>query len=285
MNKIKSDDSESKLPLNVGNQEDWDLPIRQKRLTSLISDATTPQDKARLLAVSSVHASDWLNAIPIPSLGLKMNNSQMRISCALRLGSKICLQHQCICGAQVLSDGHHGLSCKKSAGRFARHSQVNDIIKRALQSSHIPATLEPTGVSRTDGKRPDGLTIFPWKKGKLMVWDYTCSDTLAPSYIKSSSQESGKVALTKENNKLSKYSNLIDQYEVIPVCVETLGPWGPNGLKLVQEIGKKIRDETGERRSTSFLLQSISMAVQRGNCASIMGTVGFQKKLEEIYYL
>ena len=118
-----------------------------------------------------------------------------------------------------------------------------------------------------------------------MVWDFTCSDTMAHSYISTSSQESGKVALNAENRKLTKYSNMQDQYEVIPVCVETMGPWGPNGLKLIQEIGKKIQEETGEIRSTSFLLQAIGMAVQRGNCASVTGTVGFHKNLKEIYYL
>jgi len=60
---------------------------------------------------------------------------------------------------------------------------------------------------------------------------------------------------------------------------------GTNGLKLIQEIGKKIQDSTKEPRSTSFLIQSISMAVQRGNSASVMGTVENQRSLEKIYYL
>ena len=111
-----------------------------------------------------------------------------------------------------------------------------------------------------------------------MVCDFTCSDTLAPSYIKSSSKEAGKIASEKEDNKIRKYQSLVDQFDVIPVCVETMGPWGPNGKKLVQEIGKKVHAETGEPRSTSFLFQAISIAVKRGNRASILGT------LEKIWY-
>ena len=61
----------------------------------------------------------------------------------------------------VDSSGVYGLSCKKSAGRFSRHTHVNNLIKRALESAHVPTILEPQGVSRTDGKRPDGMTIFP----------------------------------------------------------------------------------------------------------------------------
>ena len=56
-------------------------------------------------------------------------------------------------------------------------------------------------------------------------------------------------------------------------------------LKLIKEVGKKISDLTGEKRSTSYLLQSISIAIQRGNAASVMGTVYNNKKLKEIYNL
>ena len=45
------------------------------------------------------------------------------------------------------------------------------------------------------------------------------------------------------------------------------------GLKLIKEVGKKNCDQTGEKRSTSYLFQSISIAIQRGNAASVMGTV------------
>ena len=58
---------------------------------------------------------------------------------------------------------------------------------------------------------------------------------------------------------------------MIPICVETMGPWGPSGLKFIKEVGKKIQSETGETRSVEFLLQAIGMAVQRGNSASVMG--------------
>ena len=57
------------------------------------------------------------------------------------------------------------------------------------------------------------------------------------------------------------------------------------GLKLIKEVGKKIGDLTGEKRSTSYLLQSISIAIQRGNATSVMGTVFNDRKLEEIYNL
>ena len=154
---------------NPSVQAAWDMQYAKLKHEKLISSSTSDLEKARLLAVSSKQSYSWLNAIPIAFLSLKMNRSQLRISCALRLGSPLCISHTCVCGTRVDQSGVHGLSCRKSAGRFFRHAQVNDIIKRALSSAHIPSILEPNGVSRSDGKRPDGMTIYPWKNGRTMV--------------------------------------------------------------------------------------------------------------------
>ena len=81
------------------------------------------------------------------------------------------------------------------------------------------------------------------------------------------------------------YQELASNYNVIPVAMETLGSWGPRGLKFIRDIGSRIADATGEKRSKYFLFQAISMAVQRGNVASILGTVPDVKKLDEIFYL
>ena len=70
-----------------------------------------------------------------------------------------------------------------------------------------------------------------------------------------------------------------------PIAVETLGGWGPEGSALIKTLGKMIQERTGEKRSTFFLFQSISLAVQRGNAASILGTARPGEKLDEIYYL
>ena len=42
-------------------------------------------------------------------------------------------------------------------------------------------------------------------------------------------------------------------------------------------------EETGEKRSTFFLFQSISIAIQRGNASCILGTVPHSEGLEEIF--
>ena len=117
------------------------------------------------------------------------------------------------------------------------------------------------------------------------MWDYTCRDTVAPSNIDLSSQEAGKAATKAEADKLSKYTDLTRNYTVIPVAMETLGSWGQIGLKFVKDIGQRIQDNTGERRATSYLLQSVGIATQRGNAISIRGTIPDVKSLDELFYL
>ena len=60
---------------------------------------------------------------------------------------------------------------------------------------------------------------------------------------------------------------------------------GPNGLKFIQEVGRRISIEFGELRSTVFLMQVIGMAVQRGSAASVLGTVCKGQQREKICYL
>ena len=53
---------------------------------------------------------------------------------------------------------------------------------------------EPQGLSRADGKRPDGLPMVPWREGKPLTWDVTVVCPLAESYIGDSVTNAGSAA-------------------------------------------------------------------------------------------
>jgi len=38
----------------------------------------------------------------------------------------------------------------------------------ALSAADNPSSKEPQGLCRSDGKRPDGLTLVPWQSGKSL---------------------------------------------------------------------------------------------------------------------
>jgi hypothetical protein len=127
------------------------------------------------------------------------------------------------CNGKVDEIGIHGLSCSKSSGRFSRH--INSIINRSLTSIHVNSTLEPNGLSRDDGKRPDGMTLVPWIKGQPLVWNVTIVDTLADSYVLKTSEVSDFAAEMACKRKHSKYSSITSSNYIFKgLAFETLGP-------------------------------------------------------------
>ena len=151
----------------------------------------------------------------------------MRIAAGLRLGSPLCRPHtRQHCGSDVDQSTVHGLSCRWSEGRHFCHSSLNDIVHRALSFARIPSRLEPSGISRSDGKRPDGITLVPWERGKLLVWDVTCTDTFVTSFLASAASEAGAVAALVEERKKAKFQHLNTLHMFVHFAVETTGVFG-----------------------------------------------------------
>ena len=180
----------------------WNTPCLSLDKDKIWSSSSDGLHRARLLAVTAPHSGDWLNVLPVTNCGLRLDNEAIRVGIGLRLGSKLCEPHTCPCGASVDAGGTHGLACKKGVGRITRHHHINDLVLRALVRANIPSVKEPVGLVRSDGKRPDGLTLIPWQGGKSLTWDVTVSDTLARSYIPITSVTQSGLAEAAANEPL-----------------------------------------------------------------------------------
>ena len=170
--------------------------------------------------------------------GLRLEDEAIRVAVGLRLGVDLCHPQRCPCGATVDAKGIHGLSCKLAAGRIPRHQALNDLIWRALANAGVPSTKEPSGMSWTDGKRPDGLTLIPWQRGKSLAWDVTVVNTLADSYISAAPLSQASVAEMAVERKILKYANLPTNIIFQPVAFETSGPINQSGANFISEIGR-----------------------------------------------
>ncbi len=80
-----------------------------------------------------------------------------------------------------------------------------------------------------------------------------------------------------------KYEGVANLYKFVLFAVETLGPFGKEALDLIKDLGRRLIETSGELRSRVYLSQRISIAIQRGNAASIFATVPTFNKLQEIY--
>jgi len=107
--------------------------------------------------------------------------------------------------------------------------------------------------------------VVPWKSGKLLVWDATCPDTVAPSYIAVATSGAGAVAAQAEERKCSKYCHLDASHIFVPVAIETLGAFGSRSTEFLRELVHHLRLATRESKAAAYLCQRLSVAIHRGN--------------------
>lgn len=271
------------LPSCVGSlssQRLWDDRICDLIHTDLLVHSSGAE-RARLLAAKALHSGAWLHALPSANIGLRLSDRDVGIAIGLRLGCPVVVPHVCRCGVLADALGHHSLSCRLSAGRSSRHHEMNGIISRSLVSAGFPTLLEPPGLMRGDGKRPDGTTLVPWSHGRPLLWDFTCPDTLAASHLPHTSVLAGAAARRAESAKSHKYSALLGSYNFFPVAIETLGSYGDDAAFFLDDLGTRLTAKTGDVRSSAFLHQRLGVALQRGNALCVMGTLPRPTALSE----
>ena len=265
---LRTEDAQNFSATSPLRQRLLDEAASRKRFDSLL-EGSNQVHRARLLAAAAPHSGAWLDALPVEKLGLLLPDEAIRIGVALRLGIPVCLPHRCKCGSMADNLGHHQLSCHRDPGRLPRHAALNDIVRRALAAAGVPALLEPRGLDRGDGRRPDGITIMPFSSGKSLVWDATCTNTYNSSHVTDCAVAPGAAARAAEQRKRTRYAALTQRYRFEPLAVETSGVLGPSIASFLTEVGRRITSQTGEKRETCWLRQRVSLAIIRGNTAAV----------------
>ena len=64
-----------------------------------------------------------------------------------------------------------------------------------------------------------------------------------------------------------------------------MGSWGTGAKEFLSDIGNRVRQATGNARAMEFLRQRVSIEIQRGNAAAVMGTVESSKEWDSIFLL
>ena len=76
-------------------KKSWDLPKVRATYESLPNSAPDASSRARFLSAACKESGAWLDAPPVTSLGLRMDNEVIRIALGLRLGLPFCDPHPC----------------------------------------------------------------------------------------------------------------------------------------------------------------------------------------------
>jgi len=88
---------------------------------------------------------------------------------------------------------------------------------------------------------------------------------LAESCVTGSAREAGAAAELAASGKEEKYASIGSEYLFAPIAVEILGPMNTSACQLFANLGRKISSTSGNDREGAFLLQSVSVLVQRYN--------------------
>ena len=201
----------------------------------------------------------------------------IRVAARYRLGLRTCEPHICPYGKHVDARGLDGLSCRRSSARrlndviwrgrdglSCRRSsarRLNDVIWRAIKRAHIPVAKELVGLSRTDGKRPDGATLLSWSREKPLALGVTVLDTVE-SHLKDTVALAGAAANQAATFKTTKCMPITTTHIYVPIVIETSGAWNNEAIEIMQEIGKRITSISSDVNETNYMFQRISITIQ-----------------------
>jgi len=131
---------------------------------------------------------------------------------------------------------------------------LNELIWRSLSKARFPSIKEPQGLLTADGKRPDGLTLTPWKEGRCATWDVIVTDTIAASYLSATSAYAGSAAEAAAKRKEDKYAEISSFF---PLAFETFGPINQVGSEFFCALGQRLSIISDNSRKISFLVQRL----------------------------
>ena len=58
----------------------------------------------------------------------------------------------------------------------------------------------------------------------------------------------------------------------VPIAIESSGVSGPKAYSFLNDLGRRLMSVTMDSQARHYLFQRISVAVQRGNAALVLGT-------------
>eukprot|EP00731_Ephydatia_muelleri_P025469 Em0017g552a len=223
---------------------------------SLLSSASLV-NKARMLSVSSPHASSWITAIPSPSLKLHLDSAEYQTAIRWWLGLNTSKASPCpFCPELVLDPlGHHAASC--------RHAHLSVRVEAGF------------GLSRVQrNTRPADVLVQDWVRGSPAAIDITVTSPLTPAMLRDASTSAGSAAYAAECRKHEANDTKCQElgWTCIPLAVETFGHWGKEAQAVFSRLASFIAIHRASPKSSVLneMYSRLNMSLVRSVARAIL---------------
>ncbi|KAL5515639.1 hypothetical protein EMCRGX_G000834 [Ephydatia muelleri] len=211
-------------------------------------------DRARLLSVSSAHASSWLSVVPSQGLGLHLDPPVHQIAIKWWLGLDTSLGSQCaLCPGIALDPlGHHAITCKRGGDVVTRHNTLRDALAEI-------STL---------------VLLTNWATGKTAAFDISVTSPLNTLILLEAGVAAGSAAQATETRKHMANDAKCNElgWLCVPLVAETYGAWGKEAMEAFSQLASRLATHTCRLKSavTFELYSRLNLHLVRANATAIL---------------
>ena len=264
--------------------------LEDKQFQSLLQSSSLA-DRARLLSVSSPHASSWLRVAPSPALGLHLTPSECQFAIKWWLGIQLCEPGSvcALCPTKAL-EAHHALTCKRGSDVIARHNNLRDTLYHLFKKALYNPKLEAGSGLGHDQKqsRPADILVNNWGfNGKPAAFDLSVSSPLKPDIVSEAGHTAGTAAFATEQRKILANSGICAElgWSCIPLVVDSFGAWGQLASDTFKKLASRLSVQVNSSTSTTLdsIYSRLNLSLVRSNARAFLARAGPRAKVSDLY--
>ena len=260
--------------------------VQQNKLSSMLDthmfnlmlENSSTADRARLLSVSSAHASSWLLVVPSQGLGLHLDPPVHQTAIKWWLGLDTSQGSQCaLCPGIALDPlGHHAITCKRGGDVVTRHNTLRDVLAEICHRAHLGVQVEAGCDLTADHShtRPADLLLTNWATGKTAAFDISVTSPLNTLTLLEAGVSAGSAAQATETRKHMANDAKCNElgWLCVPLVAETYGAWGKEAMEAFSQLASRLATHTCRLKSavTLELYSRLNLHLVRANATAIL---------------
>ena len=241
-------------------------------MCNLLLETFSNADQARLLSVSTPHASSWLSVLSSQGLGLHLDAPVHQVAIKWWLGMDTSQGSQCaLCPLD-----HHATTCKCGGDVVVRHSTLRDVLAETCHRAHFGIQVEAGNYLTADHSHthPADLLLTKWTTGKTAAFDISVTSPLNTHTLMEAGVSAGSAALATEGRK--HRANDAKSKELgwlgVPLVAETYGGWGNEAVEAFSQQASRLATLTCRPKSAVLrdIYGRLNLHLVRANATAIL---------------